>query len=322
MQDDQLEAPYAAAAPRRSGRRLLVAVLLLIVVMLALAIAAWRLPAVQQQIDSLLGSPDAGSSPRLVQASPSPQPQSAPQPGQQAAPPASGTGQLPMPLPPIVSGALDTRLALLEDRLGRLDLQAQAASGNATRAEGLLIAFAARRTIDRGAPLGYLEDQLKLRFADAQPNAVQTVIDAAHTPVTLDRLYAELDALSPKLTGSPRGEDTWAKVKREVSNLFIVRHESDVVTRPEDRVQRAKLMLASGKITEAIAEVELLPGASGAQEWIASARRYDQLQRALDLLETTAMLDPRRLKDDRGATVEQPSPLNEPAAGSTSIPAI
>jgi hypothetical protein len=233
-----------------------------------------------------------------------------------------GTPPLPVSPPAQATGALETRLALLEERLGRIDLQAQAASGNATRAEGLLIAFAARRTIDRGAQLGYLEDQLKLRFADAQPNAVQTVIDAAHSPVTLDQLYAQLDALSPKLTGSPREEDTWSKVKREVSSLFIIRRQSEVATRPEDRVQRAKLMLASGKVAEAIGEVEQLPGASGAQEWIASARRYDMLQRALDLIETTALLDTHRLKDDKGTAVEQPSPLAAPAAEPTSIPAI
>ena len=213
----------------------------------------------------------------------------------------------------MATGALETRLALLEDRLGRLDLQAQAASGNATRAEGLLIAFAARRTIDRGAPLGYLEDQLKLRFADAQPNALQTVIDAARAPVTLDQLYGELDALSPKLTGAAAREDSWTKVKREFAGLFVIRHETDPTIKPEDRIQRAKLMLTSGKVTEAIAEIGLLPGASGAQPWIANARRYDTLQRALDLIETTALLEPRLLKDDRGTAVVQPSPLNSPA---------
>src|SRR3546814_3562519 len=34
----------------------------------------------------------------------------------------------------------------------------------------LLIAFAARRALDRGLSLGYLEAQLRLRFGDDQPN--------------------------------------------------------------------------------------------------------------------------------------------------------
>ena len=46
-----------------------------------------------------------------------------------------------------------------------------AASGNAARAEGLLIAFSARRTLERGNDLGYLGDQLRLRFGDAEANA-------------------------------------------------------------------------------------------------------------------------------------------------------
>jgi len=91
-------------------------------------------------------------------------------------------------------GGLDSRVAAMEQRLTRLDLQAQAAAGNAARAEGLLITFATRRSLERGAPLGYLADQLRLRFGDGRPNAVQTVIDAAQDAVTLDQLIARLDA--------------------------------------------------------------------------------------------------------------------------------
>src|SRR3990170_1686682 len=66
-------------------------------------------------------------------------------------------------------GGLDQRVAAMEQRLARLDLQTQAAAGNAARAEGLLVTFASRRSIERGVPLGYLADQLRLRFGDAQP---------------------------------------------------------------------------------------------------------------------------------------------------------
>ena len=61
-----------------------------------------------------------------------------------------------------------------------------------------------------------------------------------------------------------------------------------------------------------MAEVERLPGAAAAQPWIAAARRYDAIQRALDLIETTAMLEPHRLKDSAGTSVNQPSPLAPP----------
>ena len=193
-------------------------------------------------------------------------------------------------------------------------MQSQAASGNAARAEGLLIAYAARRTLDRGAPLGYLEDQLRLRFADAQPNAVETLIAAAHAPVTLDSLYAQLEALGPRLAGAPAGEGSWGRVKRELAGLFVIRQQSGASVRAEDRIASAKLLLTAGKTSEAVAEVGRLPGAAIAQPWIASARRYDAVQRALDLIETTAMLDPHRLNDGAGTSVNQPSPLAPPAA--------
>jgi len=212
--------------------------------------------------------------------------------------------------------AVQTRVAALEQRLDQLDLRAAAASGNAARAEGLLVAFAARRALDRGAQLGYLEDQLKLRFADAQPRAVQSVIDAARQPVTLEWLVSGLDVLSPKLTSVPITNTAWDTLKHELASLFIVRHDSAPSAAPSSRLDRAKLYLTGGKIEEAVAEVEHLPGAAGAKDWIAAARRYDSARRALDLIETTALLENHDLKDDKGQRVEQPSPIT-PAGNQT-----
>ena len=211
------------------------------------------------------------------------------------------------------TGDAEQRLSSLESRLARLDLQAEAASGNTARAEGLLIAFAARRMIARGSQLGYLEDQLNLRFADAQPNAVRTIIDAAKQPVTLDHLTGQLAALVPMLAEAPAKESGWNQVQRQLSSLFVIRHDSGPSTAPENRIQRAQLLLASGKIDAAIAEVERLPGAPGASGWITAARHYAATQSALDLIETTAMLEPTRLKDGDGDKVKQPSPLVAPA---------
>ena len=210
-------------------------------------------------------------------------------------------------------GGLETRLALLEDRLSRIDGETRAVSGNAARAEALLVAFAARRRIEQGHPLGYVEDQLKLRFAGAQPEAVDRLIAAAKTPVTLDDLDAQLDAAAPVLTGDLREESTWARVQRELASLFVVRRAPMPATGPQQRIARARLMLASGKIEDAITEIDHLPGADQAQAWIASARRYGEAQRALEVIETTAMLEPRRLQDASGQPVVQGSPLAPPA---------
>ncbi|HTM95857.1 MAG TPA: hypothetical protein VL100_08585 [Croceibacterium sp.] len=205
-------------------------------------------------------------------------------------------------------GGIDQRVAAMEQRLARLDLQAQAAAGNAARAEGLLIAFATRRALERGAPLGYLADQLNLRFGDARPNAVKTVIQAAEDPITLDQLLARLEGLAPRLARNPKDENALQSFKRELSALFIVRRESLPSPQPERRLERARLFLESGRIDIAVAEVRHLPNAAEAQAWIEDAERYSRAQRALDLIETTAILEPRQLRDGAGNRVEQMSP--------------
>ncbi|MEO6716322.1 MAG: hypothetical protein ABIM50_03625, partial [Novosphingobium sp.] len=307
MHDQPIEAPLAAAPPRRWGRSLLWGLVLFLLLACGLLVAAWQVPAMQRQIAALFGlQPAWQAEPTRSVASQALHPPTPAFADQSLQAPATALSET------AAASSIGERLAELEKRLTRIDVQSQAASGNAARAEGLLIAFAARRTLDRGAPLGYLEDQLRLRFADAQPNAVETLITAAHSPVTLELLYAQLDALAPKLAGAPAGEDSWGRVKRELAGLFVIRQQSGASVRPEDRIATAKLLLTAGKTGEAVTEIERLPGAVTAQPWIAAARRYDAIQRALDLIETTAMLDPHRLNDSAGSSVNQPSPLAPP----------
>lgn len=233
-------------------------------------------------------------------------------PADSASPPAAST---PKPQPPATPaeaatlGGVETRLALLEDRLTRIDSEATAASGNAARSEALLVAYAARRRIDQGEPLSFVADQLTLRFGGAQPQAVQTIIAAAKRPITLDELIGQLEAAAPVLTGTQRDESTWTRLRREIASLFVVRRAPVPAATAESRIARARLMLARGRIDEAVAEIERLPGAESAQPWIAEARRYENTQRALDVIETAAMLEPRALRDGAGHAVNQPSPL-------------
>jgi len=217
-------------------------------------------------------------------------------------------------------GQLETRLSLMEERFSRLDFQASAASGNASRAEALLIAFSARRLIDRGESLGFAADQLRLRFADAQPRAVETIIEFARNPVTIDQLGARLEALTPDLTDTSQNLNMWQRTRQELRGLFTVRSDSPTLLAPAARIDRARLMLSARRIRSAIDEVERLPGANAANKWIADAQRYQDVQSALDLIETTAMLEPRRLRDGSGDDVVEPSPLATPGpnAGSDS----
>mgnify|MGYP002784859659 CR=1 FL=1 len=208
-------------------------------------------------------------------------------------------------------GGLDQRLAAAEQRIARLDLQSQAAAGNAARAEGLLIAFAARRAVERGAELGYLADQLRLRFGDSWPNAVRTIITFSRDPITLDVLLARLEGLGADLTAD-RGIESWGDLRRELSELFIVRRESTPSPQPERRLERARQFLESGRVDAAISEVRNLPGADKAEAWIADARRYAAAMEALETIETAAVLDPGRLRDGAGNAVEQRSPVDSP----------
>lgn len=192
------------------------------------------------------------------------------------------------------ANALAARVAELEQRLSRITLQAESASGNASRAEGLLVAFAVRRALDRGLSLGYLEAQLRLRFGDDQPNAVKTIVDTSREPVTLEQLRAELDAIAPELVGR-RGDSgsLWTGLRRELGELFVVRAAGSQSPRAGDRLERARRYLAAGMADKAIEEVQAMPGAAAADEWLIEARRYHEARRALDLIETAAILEPR-----------------------------
>jgi len=193
------------------------------------------------------------------------------------------------------ANALAARVAELEQRLSRITLEAESASGNASRAEGLLVAFAVRRALDRGLSLGYLDAQLRLRFGDDQPNAVKTIIETSREPVTLEQLRAELDTLAPQLVG--RGGEgngsLWTGLRRELGELFVVRAAGTQSPRAAERLERARRYLGAGQSDKAIAEVEAMPGSAAATDWLIDARRYHEARRALDLIETAAILEPR-----------------------------
>ncbi|MEH6790143.1 mitofilin family membrane protein [Parasphingorhabdus sp.] len=223
-------------------------------------------------------------------------------------------------LAPDLERALAVRVADLEDRLSRINVQAQAASGNAARAEGLLIAFAARRALDRGSPLGYIDSQLRLRFGDAQPKAVTTIVNASRQPVTLEELSAGLDDLGPTLITGSSGAGFWSDFQQELAELFVIRRPGTPSPAPHQRLTRAKRYVETGNVDAAIAEVEKLPGVEkdeDALQWMEKARRYNEARRALDVIETAAILEPQQLRTADGDKVDQPSPL----APTNAIPA-
>jgi hypothetical protein len=197
----------------------------------------------------------------------------------------------------VVSPASDTaplerRVAALDSHVKDIAERAEAASGNANRAEALLVAFAARRAIDRGLQLGYLEGMLRNRFARSQPQAVATIITASRAPVTLEDLRGEFDLLAPELTGVSPKADWWAAFRREMAGLIVVRREDTPTMTPDARVNRARVNLSAGHVDRALAEISRLPARDTAEPWIENARRYIAAHNALDLIETSALLTP------------------------------
>lgn len=215
------------------------------------------------------------------------------QPATPPAPPLPVTAPAPAPSPRIETDPkIIERVEALDDRVEAIDTQARAASGNADRAEALLVAFAARRVIDRGQPLGYLETMLRNHFGGIDPHAVAMTLAAAQRPVTLAGLQDSFGTLAPTLVGAPPKESWWNGFRREMGSLLVVRRADLPSTDPADRRDRARRALEQGQVELALAEVARLPGAAGAKDWIASARRYVLVHNALDRIETAALLAP------------------------------
>lgn len=185
------------------------------------------------------------------------------------------------------------RVNRLEERLALLDLQSRAAVGNADRAEGLLVAFAARRALDRGVALGYIETLLRQRFAATEPQAVATVLTVARQPVTVQSLQKSFQEVAPHLSGGGQGQSWWGALKTEMAGLVTIRRENTPSTQPAERLRRAAQSLEAGQVEVALLEVLRLPGHERADKWIADARRYVASRRALDRLESAALLEPR-----------------------------
>ena len=185
--------------------------------------------------------------------------------------------------------ALAGRLDALDARLKASDADARTAASHAGRAEAMMLVFAARRSIERGQPLGFVDGELRARFGQIAPDAVATVSRAAGEPVTLEDLRFALDQLAPRLSTAAPGEGWWAAVQREAASLVVVRKESAPSRHPRERLTRARRLLAQGHVEAALAEIARLPGAQGAESWMAAAGRYVETRRALDELEEAAI---------------------------------
>ena len=217
----------------------------------------------------------------------------------------------------VIDPEMGRRVVRLEQRLGQMDMQTRAAAGNADRAEGLLVAFAARRALDRGVGLGYLEGLLRERFSATQAQAVATVITTSRRPITLQDLQEGLQQVGPDLTGGSPTQSWWSAFKTELTDIITIRRSNAPAAMPTERLKRATLALEAGQVEVALTEVLRLPGRDKATDWIVAARRYVAARRALDTLETAALLEPRV---QPAPPLVAPAPVAPPHAAATPAP--
>ena len=208
-----------------------------------------------------------------------------------------GSKIVPIPAPSVSTPDLSARIADVEARMARIEAAGTAVgTGSSARAEALLVSFAARRAIDRGIGLGYVEALLTQRFGSTQPRAVASIIAAARQPVTLEQLQASLASIAPALADNGPDEDWWSEFKHGLAGVFVVRQAGTVPADPQSRIDRASQLIEDGRVDLALAEIARLPNRNKAAQWIAMARRHVESHRALDLLEAAAITSEERPK--------------------------
>ncbi len=205
-------------------------------------------------------------------------------------PVALSTNPGPRTTSPVPSASDVTRISNLEERLSRVENATQRAEGFAGRADALVVAFAARRAIDRGVTLGYLEPILVERFGAQHQQAVATIITASRQPVRVNDLVNEYETLGPELRRGGPNDGWWDNFRREMGTLVEIHRVDRGATNPDARYQRALQRLSSGDVDDALAETMRLPGAGNATDWVDKARRYVAAHRALDEVESAALL--------------------------------
>ncbi len=290
---------HLAQQRSRSGRgRAMLAVLLIIAALAGGAWYGWKSGWLEVHMPGIAAAPVPAPSASMLQAA------------------AQTTANLAATDAALTAAA--AKVSALEQRLAELNQQAAAAAGQAGQAEALLVAFAARRAIERGQPLGYLEAQLRVRFGNTQQAAVDRVIAAAQKPMTLALLREDFERLGPQLIGGAKSEGTWDWMTRQMSELFVIRHSDSPSPTAESRALRVREALAGGRIDIAISEVERMPGKEAATEWLAHARDYAMTEHALDQLETAALSFPPTppvvVKPDAAAPAPASSTAAEPGA--------
>lgn len=268
-----------SASPRRTTSLSAILLLALLLILAGAALALWGLSRYPEAASTLGIVERASLQPAAASRASGPE-----QPSEAALVPHATPG------PPIAPADAAHRVATLEARIARIEGMTSRAEGSAIRADALLVAFAARRAIDRGVALGYLEPLLTARFGASHRQAVATIITISRRPIRLDQLTADFAALESRLKAAPPEASFWQTMRQELGALVSIRRSDQPSQRPSPTYDRAAARLAAGQVDQALAEAMRLPGISGAAQWVADARNYVAAHRALDQIESAALL--------------------------------
>lgn len=203
---------------------------------------------------------------------------------------ANMSGAAPVASVPTSATNEGPRMAALEQRLSRVESATVRAQGSAGRADGLVVAFAARRAIDRGVALGYLENLLTDRFGSQHEAAVATIITSSREPIRLNDLIDNYETLGPDLRRGGPQDSWWTDFKRELGSVVELHRADRPAANADARYNRSLQRLETGDVDQALAETMRLPGAARAGAWTTNARRYIATHRALDEIESAALL--------------------------------
>lgn len=186
---------------------------------------------------------------------------------------------------------------------------------SATQAEALLLIANARHTVEAGKPLGDLGSRLQLTFGQSQAQSLAIIAASTKKPLSNADLLNSFDRIAPEL--SLPAASTWARLRYEFETLFALRPANAPRSTSAIRIDQIRKLIISGDIASAARLVRTMPGASAAENWLASADRVIVVQRAFDQLSqsVTASRAPLILPNEAG------TPSNGDPATSEAIPA-
>jgi hypothetical protein len=220
------------------------------------------------------------------------------------------------------SAALDSRVAIIEGRIATAEATAQGAaqSANAVQAtvmtldgrlnaatakldrdgtalRAMAAAMALRGVVERGAPMGILDDSLALLVGSQSPDMLALRKVERGGP-TLASLRNSFQAARPTLLqAAEAASGDWTdRALVQVKALLDVRPANGATRNPtnmsaDSMVPLVDERLARGDVAGAIAAVRLLPAAAQnrTRTWLAQANLYVQSRAALARLETQAI---------------------------------